>query len=109
MLVITSIPSKNIPEIRIIFFDKFVHFSEYFILSFLFVNYQIEKGNSFKKNIINLSKILIIMPILDELHQLFIPGRSCSIYDIIADILGILVFMLLYYSYYTFWRKQHAF
>jgi VanZ family protein len=34
--------------------------------------------------------------ISDELHQVFVPGRSADIFDLIADFAGILVLTYLY-------------
>lgn len=37
-----------------------------------------------------------IFAISDELHQSFIPGRTASVYDFLADVLGILIALLLH-------------
>ncbi|MBT4332008.1 MAG: VanZ family protein, partial [Candidatus Cloacimonetes bacterium] len=49
-----------------------------------------------------LSVLAVIIPILDESHQILIPGRSFSYYDILADFLGFLTIII----YYKFKLKQ---
>jgi len=65
--------------------DKIAHFAEFYILSFL--------G---KEKV----KYLVILPILLEFLQLFIPGRNFSIFDMLANLIGfsagILVWRWLY-------------
>jgi len=35
--------------------------------------------------------IAVLYAISDELHQLFVPGRSCALYDLMLDFFGVLV------------------
>lgn len=35
----------------------------------------------------------------DEIHQIFVPNRSCDIFDILADILGAGLFQAAYYAW----------
>jgi len=70
---------------------KFAHIFEYLILTLLL--YRAFKG-SFKMN----KRRIFIYPaffsflyaVSDELHQYFVPGRSCTIKDVLIDIIGIL-------------------
>ncbi len=39
----------------------------------------------------------IIYSITDELHQLFVPGRACDIFDVITDTAGIITGVLIYH------------
>lgn len=59
---------------------KAAHFMEYFILGILLYNY-FKKS---KKSII----FAIIYAISDEIHQLFIGGRSAKIMDVLIDSVG---------------------
>ncbi len=64
---------------------KLAHFIEYFILGILTVNC----FNAFNKNkILYISLFCLIIAILDECHQLFVPGRSFGYIDIMIDFIG---------------------
>lgn len=66
---------------------KFAHVFEYFILSLLLLNAL--KPHSYIEAIVIIMCLLFAS--LDEFHQLFIPGRSGEIKDIIIDMLGPLI------------------
>lgn len=68
---------------------KLAHFTEYFVLGLLIYNYN--------KNVLKALIICIIYAIGDEIHQLFILGRSFQIKDIIIDTLGSITGILLVY------------
>jgi len=82
--------------------DKVIHFIEYGILSSLFYNALTRSIN--KINIQNLVFPLAVLfsvlyGITDEIHQLFVPTRSFSVYDMLADLLGSFVFCYIIHSY----------
>ncbi len=80
------------------------HFSAFFLLAlFLYIS-TLERRLEWKKTGVVLL-ILVIYAILDELHQYFVPGRFCSIYDVYIDSLGILLASLVYLVI-TFWKKS---
>ncbi len=58
--------------------------TEYFILAIL-------AYLSFKKFSKSLIIGLILFAIMDEIFQSFIPGRSPSVFDVIADLLGMTI------------------
>lgn len=78
--------------------DKLVHIICYGGLSFWVAFACNLKANSLKEIILPIS-IVSVYGIIDEIHQSFTPGRSCSIFDWIADtvgaILGVLLFFLI--------------
>lgn len=47
----------------------------------------------------------IIVAILDELLQAFIPGRTCSILDVGKDVIGILLSLLAVYILQVIWKN----
>jgi VanZ family protein len=69
--------------------DKIFHFTEYFIFAFLLLK-------AFTKRLVQgkdaIAPLLIgaIYAATDELHQAFVPGRTPSVFDWIADVAGIL-------------------
>lgn len=66
---------------------KLAHFTEYFILGILVYNLI----SSYNKRTYMALIICILYAISDEVHQIFVPGRSCQMYDILIDSLGSLV------------------
>ena len=70
---------------------KIAHFSEYFILGLFSVNC----FNKYKKNINYCYLLCIVYAISDEIHQLFVPGRSCQITDILIDSMGAILGILM--------------
>jgi VanZ family protein len=89
LLAATSFPAPAFTEFGIS--DKVNHFLAYFILAFM-VNLAIivqEKYPWLKKNSsIKILFIVSIYAVLDEVHQAFIPGRSCEFLDWVADFAG---------------------
>jgi VanZ family protein len=86
MLIVSSIPYLVSPPFEFAMIDKVEHFSEYFILAFWASFGYARSGRS--TTFLTTLTICSVFGILDELHQLFIPGRSCDVFDMLADILG---------------------
>lgn len=84
-------------EILTIFVRKSAHFFLYFILGILTINFIIEHNIYQKKRILFAFLFCLFYAITDETHQLFIPGRSGNVIDVIVDsagsISGILIFL----------------
>jgi len=91
---VSSLPSTNIPEIKIIGYDKIAHFSVYMILGLL-VNKHLCSKACRPKSYIIIYALLILSAALDEYHQNFIPGRSVNIFDFFANTLGLISALLL--------------
>lgn len=68
---------------------KLAHFTEYVILGILMFN--VLKDYNIKRVIIISIILCIFYAISDEVHQLFIDGRSFEIYDICIDSIGSIV------------------
>ena len=85
ILIMSLIPGKSLENIEILSQDKILHFIEYSILGVLGL-----KAFSNEKN----SVILVIFfgttfGCLNELIQIIIPGRTPSLYDSLANLLGV--------------------
>jgi len=85
----TTLPSKNLPDVPS--GDKLNHFAGYAVLSFLLFTFlrlrsadTVAEIKIFQRSFI----IASVYGILDELHQIPIPGRFFEWYDILADING---------------------
>ena len=89
----SSLSSVPVPQLMP-YQDKLEHFVEYFILGIiLFLNYK----SRIKINKIISMFILFSWPILDEFHQSFVPMRDASIFDAMADYVGMIVAILLFH------------
>ena len=98
LLTATSLPGNDVPDLHIS--DKVEHFSAYAILT-VFLTFTVLLQNKYqmlKKHAYLLTVLLVsIYGALDELHQLYIPGRSCDIMDWTADTLAACFGVLIVY------------
>ena len=97
--IISSILHINNIELLSLIIRKLAHFTEYFILGLLTYN----MFHSYNKKVYISIIICILYAISDEIHQIFVPGRSCQIMDMTIDTLGSLlgIYLLL------FIKKKH--
>jgi VanZ family protein len=87
ILAVSTIPGGKIPDINIWSFDKILHIVEYFILAFLMINalkYPTAKG------IIAIIIIGFIYGGFNEIWQGLIAHRYASLYDAIANGVGMI-------------------
>lgn len=96
IFVVSSIPSISPPSLGLVLEDKILHFIEYMIFSLLlFLAFSVSKKEFFKKNVFLLSIVVgIAYAASDEIHQKFVPGRSCEFLDFAADCLGIILMQI---------------
>src|SRR5574344_1718614 len=85
----------NIPNLSFIV-RKCAHFTEYLILGLLV--YNMIRCTEFKLKDMLLISILIcsMYATSDEIHQLFIDGRSCQVFDVLIDTMGSLSGIIIY-------------
>lgn len=78
-------------------FRKFAHFFEYAGLSFLAYNafFQSRKKNRFSPYAPY--ALCIFYAVTDEIHQYFVEGRACRIFDVGVDALGALAGLVLFF------------
>jgi VanZ family protein len=94
-IFIASHQSKiEIPNVNIWDFDKILHLIAYFVYTILLMiylngNFDLTKG----KILLITFGIATVFAISDEIHQSFIPGRTASVYDFLADLIGIALAM----------------
>lgn len=90
LFVLTTIPVEDMPH----FFDnqdKVEHFVAYGVLAFLLTLALIfqKRSNILSSRAFLFAFIFILAyGAVDELHQSFVPGRYCDIYDWFADSIG---------------------
>jgi len=96
IFTLTSLPSLKIQATDTLGFDKIAHFFIYLIFSILFMLRKTGSTNHQKLKILILLSIFV--PLFDELHQIPIKGRFFSFYDLLADFLGFIVVIALFYK-----------
>lgn len=88
----SAMPGKNLPQL-FPHADTLFHFLEYIGFSLLIIRaikaYQPEKSIAARTLIVFL--IGFIYAVSDELHQIYVPGRTASFLDLASDSLGILM------------------
>ena len=94
IFISSSIPSQDLPKIGILRFDKIIHFLIYLILAYL-CNRAVRNQNRYpalrKHHLAFTVLCTLLYGATDELHQLFVPGRECSLLDLTADLVGAIV------------------
>lgn len=94
----SSFPAISLPKVEWFGIDKIVHMGVFGMLAGLcyisFLN--IKSRNIFTKNIyLSTAIITIIYGALDEIHQYFVPNRSCELQDWLADALGVMIALMI--------------
>lgn len=77
-------------------YDKLLHFIAYFIYGLSTFTMLLVVRKTDKKLIIIGFVVSILFAISDEIHQFFVPDRMMDIYDLVADLLGILFSVLFF-------------
>lgn len=97
IFIISNNPSYGVGGYDFGLLPIFYHFFAFFFLSFFFtVSFVRGFDFGFAYLIITLT---FLYACLDELHQYFIFGRTCSWFDVLVDSIGIILGFLLYYFY----------
>ena len=82
---------ENIVRIIEPIIRKIAHLSEYALGGFLIYGFFLTFEITSKKQIIISILLGIIYAITDEIHQLFVPGRSGQVKDVYIDSLGVIL------------------
>jgi len=98
IFALSTYPKAIIPQGKFISWDKLAHIVEFGILGYLVarLGYFSRQSWWFRR----WGLITIIFGILyaasDEWHQFFVPGRYSSVYDVIADAIGVFLGYMLF-------------
>ena len=90
-LTFTGTPKEGFAYLPIIYhFLAFASLCAFLLISLI-------KGNKSKKRLIWIGIIIaIVYGISDEIHQLFVPGRSGNFQDVLTDSAGVIVAGIIY-------------
>jgi hypothetical protein len=94
MTYFSSIPGNTL-SFKSIWPSVIYHFSIFAGFAFFFLA-TITKNKLKIKTILTVGVISLIVSILDEIHQSFVPLRSPSIFDILIDMTGVLFSIIIY-------------
>ena len=87
---------------------KTAHFAEYAALGFLLTSVFVSFGLKTKLNIPLSFIIGSLYAVSDEIHQYFVPGRSCQVSDILLDSAGVIAGILFLLACVYIFRKLHT-
>lgn len=96
---LTKEKEDHIIELTVTFVRKMAHFTIYFILGFLTISYFKESYPITWKMMFYTFLFCFFYACSDEVHQLFVPGRSGNIIDVGIDSFGSYLGILFYYLY----------
>ena len=106
IFVESSIPGHAFPRAPL-GTDKLVHVAMFFILGWLlhraFTHQSLELVS--KMSLYLTQVVTILYGFSDELHQLFVPGRTADMYDMTADAIGGFLFIVVFLIFRLF-RKN---
>ena len=105
---IVNIIKKAVPELTIsmdifhLLFRKASHFFVYFVLGMLVLNGLWSSGIKRREAFIIACAICVLYAVGDEVHQLYVPGRSGQITDVLIDSAGAFAGSGMLYFYFRF-------
>lgn len=95
----TIFPNAAFPLDSFNFFvRKAAHFFAYFILGVLVFHAFLKSGVHGWRNVRHAMLLCVLYAISDEVHQLFVAGRSGQVRDVFIDSVGAAAGILLYYG-----------
>ena len=94
-------------EKYVVYVRKTAHFSIYLLLGFLMISLIKEYRELTWKELFLAFFLSFLYACSDEVHQLFVSGRSGNIIDVGIDSMGAYFGVLFYYFYYRIRRKIH--
>jgi VanZ family protein len=93
----SSIPGYSIPGLWVFSFDKIIHTLIYLVFAWAVhrgIRHQTKYPLLAKHHYLFTFVIVALYGASDEIHQYFVPMRSCSLYDWFADCLGSVLYLI---------------
>lgn len=97
IITLTSMPKLVPPPLGFKAQDKLYHLLVYAVFGFLWMRACVQNRREFRGRFTwRCASCITLFAVLDELHQLFIPGRYADVIDAAADISGALLGIFAY-------------
>ena len=93
IFVLSSVPDLKTDLKQDFLLRKIAHMVEFGILAWLFFRALNQEKISFSKKLIFSFIFALFYAFSDEIHQLFVRGRHCSLIDVGIDTIGIFIFV----------------
>jgi len=103
-----QLPSGAREEKLNLIIRKNAHAFEYCMLSIAVCLILSEFGLKGKNAVIYVMFICLLYAVLDEFHQLYVPGRTSSVRDVLIDFLGSIIGMSFYYLVHKIFYYKNA-
>ena len=88
IFALSSIPGRSFPDVAVFRYDKVLHMLVYSVLgAFCCLALPVPR----KYAVPCAALVAILYGLTDEFHQMFVPGRSADLHDVVADGVGGLV------------------
>jgi VanZ family protein len=89
IFLLSSIPGKAMPQVPALQYDKVLHALVYSVLGGLFFLALRQASSLTTARLVVAAGLFALgYGLTDELHQVFVPGRSADLYDALADGIG---------------------
>ncbi len=109
IFVLSSFPRLPTPDMGVDYGDKLQHAFAYAVFAILICRalYFQETYLFWRRNHLSLSFVLgTLYGISDEIHQSFVPGRMADVYDAVADGVGCIIGVCIFWYFYTRTAKK---
>lgn len=100
ILTLTLTPGKSIPDLDLFSYDKLGHLGIFLIQAYLFVSGIFFDKKNVTKSILWGLVLTIAYGAIIEVGQEFIPDRSMSLGDLIANCAGVVIGIGIFYTSY---------
>lgn len=87
IFALSSIPGRSFPDVAVLRYDKVIHALVYSVLG-AFCCLALRGAIPRPLAVPCATLVAVVYGMTDEFHQLFVPGRSADLHDVVADGLG---------------------
>ncbi len=96
--VVSSLPAESLSDLDRLNLDNIAHLAVYLILALL-VNQALHAYQLRLPFVLFIYSLLLLSAALDEYHQIWIPNRMVSIYDMLANQAGLVIGLTIHMLY----------
>ena len=99
IFISSSIPADKLPDFGRMGYDKIIHFVVYFLLATTIhraIRHQSVLPFIARHHLLFAVFVTTFYGITDEFHQAFVPNRNPSFYDLLADMMGGCLYVVLF-------------